>query len=475
MTIPDDARLRAYHFAASVTGAEILAKLVAAGDAPAPGVLRLVDSELERHADGFDRVWLRAFLCDLARARSKSSAKFLPRDTENMLGEVSMLEQASGHRVATYKAQRFARFGVHAMLDVCCGLGGDTRALVREFGAAAVFAIDRDAAAAFVTENATGCRSLVGDACTELRRAIVLARADGDTASTTRRLRIGTHIDPARRSEGKRRGASLEALEPGLEECLDAVLEVAHDGDVVAFKLAPGLDATEVLGHLHTRAGIESVELEWIAEPEGLVQAVLWISLRTAASLARVTRRATRILASMPESMPAGAGATVTFAMEPGACVQRRQDPNYEDIDQLAGRVLIEPDPVLERSGVLDAWLAEHAPTSRELWPGLGLYVDRDDGGGSGFAATRFRCRATRILAASPWRPKKVRALLDARRAQVREFRTRGRAVEFDEARAIASKASARDPDRDAVDLWGLRLGRRRIALLTESAVRSWS
>jgi methylase of polypeptide subunit release factors len=74
---------------------------------------------------------------EIAVLRRRAAAKF--GTAERLYFTREALEQASGERIATYRAGRYQAYGTIA--DLCCGVGGDTLALA---GVANVIAVDRD-------------------------------------------------------------------------------------------------------------------------------------------------------------------------------------------------------------------------------------------------------------------------------------------------------------------------------------------
>ena len=76
---------------------------------------------------------------ELSRARRKARAKF--EHASELWCDVPGVEQASSEQVAGWKAGRFREAGAESVLDLCCGIGGDTRSLA---AVAAVHAIDLD-------------------------------------------------------------------------------------------------------------------------------------------------------------------------------------------------------------------------------------------------------------------------------------------------------------------------------------------
>jgi hypothetical protein len=163
------------------------------------------------------------------------------------------LEQASGWAVARHKAMRFAALAAtnaRAVIfaDLCCGIGGDTLALASE---APVVAVDLSAARAWCAS-----RNLA-------RTQFPVAVLQADVEALPLRLQsvAAFHIDPARRSAG-RRSAAWANMIPG-PHAIEALL--AHCPNA-AIKLSSAVEFNELPpGHI-----------EIISERRTAVQAVLW-------------------------------------------------------------------------------------------------------------------------------------------------------------------------------------------------------
>lgn len=91
---------------------------------------------LARYREDYPVELLRAAV-DLTRLRRKAAGKFAC--AAEMFFTRDTLEMASAEVVAAYTARRFA--GLPNVLDLCCGIGGDTLALAAAAGH--VIAVDR--------------------------------------------------------------------------------------------------------------------------------------------------------------------------------------------------------------------------------------------------------------------------------------------------------------------------------------------
>ena len=229
------------------------------------------------------------------------------------------LEQATPEPVARQRAARLlSAVGAGApVLDLCCGIGGDTLALAG--AGAAVVAVDRDPASAWLARFNTG-------AYDEAARAVV-----ADVTGLRLRSTDVVHVDPARRvqSDGGRRGG----YEPDLAWCFGLPARR------VVIKAAPGLDHDDIA---------PAWAAEWVSLDRQLRAAVLW-----SPDLAGETgdgaggRRATVI---------AGTEVTTLLA-EPEVPRPPVREP---------GSWVVDPDPAVTRAGAvadlaaaLDGWLID--------------------------------------------------------------------------------------------------------------------
>lgn len=403
----------------------------------------------------------------------------------------ALVEQASSARVADYKAARLARAGVVAVIDACCGAGGDTRAFAARFGAASVLAVDRDPLAALFARVNAGCEVLVSelDACLDDVRAQRVGAAGP----------LCLHLDPARRDGDGGRGAALRELEPSFARCLASVGRqlASRPEDVAMIKLSPAADFDEVAARIRDASGRELPsalpwELEWVAEEHGLVQAIVCIGARLVASAraghgnghghgqgrgneARALRRATRLAPDF-ESSIADARADAGGAMF-------EESRHRGEVAELVepGDFLLRPDPVLERARLFRACVAGRdagadAVEIRELHPGLGLYCAASS---ARFEAAGerapWRNEAHRVVASMPWRARAVKQFLKARGAVIVELRTRGAAADVERARVGLPLDASRRGSPGAYVLWILRFSKRRVAILTESTSERWT
>jgi SAM-dependent methyltransferase len=287
------------------------------------------------------------------------------------------LQQATDHRIANYKAGRFAR-GT-AVADLCCGIGGDLLALARR---GPVVGFDRDPVTALLAEANCG----VGQATTARVQV-----ADAETAAVTDFA--AWHIDPDRRAEGRRVSHPSDYLPP-----LDTLRSWLGRNSQAAIKLAP---ATAAPGDWS-----QDCELEWISSRGECRQQVAWFGA--------LSRHAGRSVATIVSAE----------SQAPRTLVGRAETPDLAVCE--LGRYVFEPD-----SAVLAAGL------TGELGAELGLH--RLDPGIAYLTADQPRSDAAvacfEVLERWPLDLKRIRTALRQRGIGRLEIKKRGMALEPSEVR----------------------------------------
>lgn len=229
--------------------------------------------------------------------------------------------QASDDDAVRWKAARFA--GVGATIDLCCGAGSDLAAIARTTSARGV---DLRPERAWMASRNAGTTTLVHDAT---------------TLAFDERV---AHIDPARRDEGSaRRLHGWDAMVP--DGAFIRALAQRLDGLMV--KLGPGVEVPD-------DALPAGVELAILSRGGRLTQAVL-----STGSLARHPGRRAAVL------LQHGAELSGVPSWSPSC-----GDPSWPALDAWR-RFIAEPDPSLERSGLLP--IAARAEGLVERAAGLGL------------------------------------------------------------------------------------------------------
>ena len=229
---------------------------------------------------------------EMALLRTRAASKF--SRAHEMYFTRDALEQASGERISSHRAQRFADYA--SVGDFGCGIGGDLISLAARTNATG---IERDVVrAAMAAENLRVC-GVNG-------RASVQA---ADLAECSWPDVAALWCDPARRENG-RRIFSVRNYQPALQTVLEWQKRVPNLG----VKLSPGVQRREI-------AGLPA-EVEFISEGGGLKEAVLWFgALRTADMRATLLPGAHTLIA-MPGASVA-TGPLLRYLYEPDPAVMR--------------------------------------------------------------------------------------------------------------------------------------------------------
>ena len=208
------------------------------------------------------------------------------------------LEQATSESVASYKSQRFSG----EILDLCCGIGGDSIALSDRGN---VTVIDSNPAACLRAEwNAEVYGRELKTICGDVTKIPI-----GD------RL---VHIDPDRRPGSGGRVVRLEDAVPGLP-FLKSVMETARGG---AIKVSP---AANFIGKFF------DAEIELVSLRGECKEATLWFGELASAGVYRAT------------------------ALPSGETVAGNPLDAWTDVGEL-DHYLFDPDPALVRSGLIDLY-----------------------------------------------------------------------------------------------------------------------
>lgn len=339
----------------------------------------------------------------LARARTAAEAKFGSR-AATLVADHEGVQQASSLAVAAHKARRLRdTLGSGARVaDLCCGIGGD--AIAMSAAGLRVIGVDLDPVRVWMTSQNARCPV----ACADV------------TAAQVKQL-DAFHLDPARRSDG-RRIFGLDDYQPGPLAIRLLLSRCPH----ACVKLGPGVNLADVA------ASQLRGELEFVSENGRLVQALLWTG-----RLEQNARRATVLV---------GGGHT------PPQAVSLAGDPEFPPTGPLR-RYLYAVDPSVERAELLHV-LCERVGAPM-IHMSLGLLTS--DARLASPWLTPFE-----LLAEMPWRPAKVKAWLGEHGAGVVEVKTRGKAVDPDVAQR---ELRGRGDERFAVFV--LRWDERKVALIT--------
>ncbi len=301
---------------------------------------------------------------ELTRARRKAMQKW-PRGDE-FFCDIQGVEQASGHEAATWKARRFQKKDL--ILDLCCGIGGDSLSLAE---AGRVQAVDRDPLRIEMTRHNSKLFGIELETSTQDVEELQLSEA-------------WVHLDPQRR-HGRRRAQSYDEYQPGP----DFIERVARKAKGAAIKLGPGVE-------LDALPFPKDTELEMLADSRGLLQAVLWTG---DLAHSRGQRRASDL-----RTEQSFVGTT-------------EEDAPFVDAPM---RFIHVPHPAIDRLRLTGSCSAGTAMA--EFCPGLG-YLTSDAPSDSAWF------RDFEVHAAMPWRIPKLRNWLSAHDAGTIIVKTRGAAV----------------------------------------------
>ncbi|HEX3906981.1 MAG TPA: class I SAM-dependent methyltransferase [Mycobacteriales bacterium] len=250
----------------------------------APDLLAQASARDLATAERLRRTWpvdLVAAASEQAELRERAAGKLA--DAATLLLTRAGLEQATSEVVARHRATRFEGLA-GSVVDLCCGIGGDLRALGEVSDAVGV---DRDEVHAICGRHNSG-------------RPVVAA----DVAN----IRLGTEvaavfIDPARR-EGDRRGGSR----PPLAWCTSLPVER------IAVKAAPGIDRSAV------PAGWET---EFVAHGRDLKEATLWSPAWASAGSRATVLPSGESLVRDPGTVDAPVRAPGRYLLDPSPAVTR--------------------------------------------------------------------------------------------------------------------------------------------------------
>jgi hypothetical protein len=270
-------------------------------------------------------------------------------------------EQATSGQIAEWRAKRFTTF--RRIVDLCCGIGGDSIGLSALPSIEQLDIVDRDPVHLEMAVANTHLYSPDAQLREHLSDVTTYDLAGTDAV----------FIDPARRDEQGRHATGKS--EPSLEWCVSLAERVL----AVGIKLAPGLPH-----HLIP----EGWGFETIAIGFDLKEAVLWSpAMRTGAWQATVVTQS----------------GTETFVPVPGDPVELREPQ--------VGQWLFDPNPAITRAGLVDdlARTIDAAKIDNQI--GF-LVADR--------AADTSYARCFRIVASIPWHERNLKqAVIDANGGEV--------------------------------------------------------
>lgn len=265
---------------------------------------------------------------ELLDLRKRAAKKFSRADEMFFVREA--LEQSSGEVVSEYRASRFAKDS--RVLDLACGIGGDTIGLARQ---CFVTAVDSDPVRIRMAERNLAVYGL-SDRVKFICADVTEIPLDADAA----------FLDPSRRAGG-RRVVRLSELSPPVD-FIRRLVEAIPD---CAVKLSPAADDAE----LESLAG----EVEFLSESGECKEALVWFGrFKTAA------RRATILPGCLSMAEMAVSPAPVLppgkYLYEPDPCVIRAHfvDRLASDIGawKLAPQIAYLSSDELRRTGFADSY-----------------------------------------------------------------------------------------------------------------------
>lgn len=348
---------------------------------------------------------------ELLSLRQRGRKKF-GQASARMFFTRTLLEQATDLWIAAYKARRLS--GLGEIADLCCGIGGD---LLGFAGAGRACGLDSSPTARLLAEhNLTAVHGGTAGRRAEVRL--------GDVQNAELERDQPWHVDPDRRATGRRR-TDFAGLLPG-PEVIARLSKISARG---AVKLAPATQLPD--------AWSERTELEWISRDRQCRQLVAWLEGATAAP---GTRRATCITPQNDATQPRAD----SFV----------GDPNDEGpIASHPGRFLIDLDPAIHASGLLQSFAAQSQLSV--LGPGGG-YLTCD----SPFASPLAACFET--MEVLPLRERVVGKTLRERGVGALEIKQRGVGIDPEK---LQRRLKLSGGDEQAVLLL-TRIGQRRIAIV---------
>lgn len=287
------------------------------------------------------------------RFRRNASTRFEKAD--EMLFTDEGLQQATSWPVARYRAQRFA--GLETVLDLCCGIGGDTIELAKV--CEKVIAVDVNPANVRVAQHNVAVHGLAHKV--EFRVADVSA---GDFLAGLGCRADAVFIDPSRRVNGRRR-LSLDDCSPPR----DVVLRLVRNVGRAAVKCAPAMDYDEF--------SADGASVEVISLDRECKEVLLWFG-----------------------DLAGEADVSATVLPEHARLVKDRSS-----VAQVKppGRYIFEPDPAVIRAHLIDELAAKFG-----LWK-----IDETIAYLSGdFAVDSPLLRPSRVVSWLPFHLKKLNAAL---------------------------------------------------------------
>ncbi|MBI5174615.1 MAG: hypothetical protein HY986_17150 [Candidatus Melainabacteria bacterium] len=335
-------------------------------------------------------------ILEVAKARQKAAETNKFSRAAEMFFTREALEQASGEEIAAYRSRRFARaFEANATIaDLCCGIGGDTTALSRNFS---VTGVDLDQARLlFAAANA----AVYGN-------AERFAGLHEDVTECKINSYQGAFFDPGRRTKDGRRINNPEHYLPPLGTIHSWLPHLKG----LAVKLSPGIDYEKLKDF--------DCEIEIISQDGEVKEALLWFGALREAGGNAARHRAT-LLTSKKAKAPTRHEDEITPGEDDKAWIDSKSALSEEDkqiitlsdaegMEPLAvaplARYLHEPDGAIIRAGLVELVGARFNA----------LKIDREIAYLTGATPAKAPLmRSFEVLAAMPFSLKKLKAELQA-------------------------------------------------------------
>lgn len=277
-----------FHALRAIDGERLLAEIAARGLTEANTLA--LGTELRRRYPAP----LVAAAMTQVRLRDRARGKF-GADAERMYFTQAGLEQATSGPVAAHHAARYP--GDMRVADLCCGIGGDLRALATAHD---VLAVDRDpltAAIATANVHALGLSSRATVVCGDVT-TIDLAGYDA------------AFLDPARRT-AERRVFNVAEYQPPWSFITALAGRIGNAG----VKVAPGIP--------HPLIPPEA-EAEWVSLDGEVKETALWFgALRSGTTQRRATLLPSGATLTASETVPPAVGPPLRYLYEPDGAVIR--------------------------------------------------------------------------------------------------------------------------------------------------------
>jgi hypothetical protein len=191
-----------------------------------------------------------AIIMEQAQLRLRGRVKF--SRAEEMFFTKRGLEQATSESISTYKARRFQR--IQAVLDACCGVGGDLLGLIEREGGRRTLGIDADSVTTLFAAHNLSLHCPNSQSINEVEQRTFESIEIEDWE--------GIHCDPDRRMN--ERTVLGSRFSPPLQEVFARVCPEQH----FAIKVAPATPESE--------GWPAEIEREWIGDRRECKQQVIW-------------------------------------------------------------------------------------------------------------------------------------------------------------------------------------------------------